>query len=64
MASGNGASKSAATAIRPLSWPGRRGWLRAAIGTRRAMGRPALAMMISSPAAARSTSCDRLVLAS
>jgi hypothetical protein len=48
----------------PASRPSGRGATRLASGTHRARGRPALAMTISSPRAARSTSCDRLVSAS
>src|SRR5206468_3090948 len=58
---GSGASKSAAMRIRPFSRPGRR--LAGESGTRRARGRPARAITISSPAAARSTRREKCVLA-
>src|SRR3990172_2905531 len=63
---GSGASKSGATHPFPLPLPGtRRCRVSAgASGTRRALGFPDLAMMISRPRAASSTSSDRWVLAS
>jgi hypothetical protein len=62
---GQRASKSAGTARRPASTPSRRrpGPAAEASGTRRASGRPARAMMISSPAAAASTRRESCVFA-
>jgi hypothetical protein len=62
--SGSGSSKSAPTSTSPASRPSGRGAVRVASDTSRTRGRPALAMTISSPRAARSTNCDRFVLAS
>jgi hypothetical protein len=64
IARGSGASKFFEIRIRPLSKPGRRGRVGAAKGMSRARGRPARAMTISSPFAARSTSREKWVLAS
>ena len=61
---GSGASKFFEILIRPLSNPGRRGRVGDANGMSRARGRPARAMMISSPFAARSTRREKCVLAS
>src|SRR3972149_8880439 len=63
---GSGASKSGATHPLPFPLPGTRRWRVSlgANGTRRALGLPDLAMMISRPCAACSTSSDRWVLAS
>src|SRR5438128_1027672 len=58
---GSGASKSSAIRTDPSQPPGSRGVACSRSGTRRASGTPFFAIMISSPAAARSTSCDRLV---
>src|SRR6202162_78858 len=62
--SGSGASNTTAMTTRPFQAPGLRGFADRPIGTRRALGRPALAITISSPPAACSTSRDRLVLSS
>src|SRR3990172_8110417 len=62
--SGSGASKSGPITTRPFHAPGRRGFEGLASGTNLARGSPALAMTISSPPAARSTSSERCVLAS
>src|ERR1700722_12521131 len=61
---GSGASKSAAIRRMRMALAGLRRLPREASGTSRACGMPFLAMTISSPAAARSTSPDRWVLAS
>jgi len=60
----SGASKSSAIWTRPSQPPGSRREARPWSGVNRASGRPALAMMISSPAAARSTRADSCDLAS
>src|SRR6266536_862947 len=57
-------SKSSWMTTRPRQRPGSRGMTARGIGPSRAIGRPALLMMISSPAAARSTRRDRCVFAS
>jgi hypothetical protein len=64
-ASESGASKSGGTIAFPVREPRRRfgRFSRVTSGTRRATGFPALAMMISSPAAASSTSRENCVLA-
>lgn len=60
-----GASKSSAIQILPLSAPGSRFFCTGfSSGASRAMGFPALAIITSSPAAARSTRRERWVLAS
>src|SRR6266571_4795580 len=64
MSSGSGASKSSATKTRPFSVPSGRSFTTGAAGTKRATGTPALAMITSSPAATRSRSLERWVLAS
>src|ERR1700674_1764896 len=61
---GSGASKSSAMRIRPSQPPGWRGRAGRLNGTSLARGLPALARMISSPSAARSTSREREVFAS
>src|SRR5207302_3247783 len=61
--SGNGASKSSATLILPLRIPKRTRRFGAASRVKRATGLPPRAMMTSSPAAARSTSFESVVLA-
>src|SRR5262245_52246457 len=61
---GSGASKSSAIQTCPSQPPGLRGFSIRASGTSRALGDPAFAITISSPAAARSTSSDSRVFAS
>src|SRR5262249_21724212 len=61
--SGNGASKSSGTCSFPANTPSRRLRGRSLRGPKRAKGLPALAIMISSPAAAASTKRDNWVLA-
>src|ERR1043165_99879 len=61
---GSGASKSRPIRMRPRRRPGFRFTAGGRIGPKRAAGRPLRAMMISSPASARSTSAERRVLAS
>src|SRR6185437_1606538 len=61
---GRGASKSSDTNTFPFHAPKRTGTFLGDNGTRRARGLPALAMMISSPAAARSTRRERFPFAS
>src|SRR5260221_2365233 len=64
ISSGKGASKSSAIQIFPFNAPKMTGDFLLASATSRARGLPALAMMISSPAAARSTSRERFGFAS
>src|SRR6202035_4001822 len=62
---GRGPSKSSAMYVIPSSFcPNRRFFRDGRYGTSLAFGLPALAMTISSPAAARSTSLERFVFAS
>ncbi len=62
--SGSGASKSRLTRIAPRIRPAFRTACFGRNATSRARGRPARAMITSSPRAARSTSCDNRILAS
>lgn len=64
MSGGSAPSKSSAIQIFPFEHPGTLGSLAETSGTRRVRGFPALAMMISSPLAVRSTCSDSRVLAS
>ena len=60
----SGLSKSAEIRTKPRALPGSRRSFSAFIGTRRATGRPPLAMVISSPCRTRSTSFEKCVFAS